>query len=203
MTHNAKTRLIMAVTTRRGVATLATSERYVGGQWYYTQCVIWRPDSAKFTCARIGTRNNFFYCCMPRRITMNHDVVSYTTTTVTRTTLLKSARCRRGQGAWGTWRARFTMPGDRSSAGAAPAFCGVRIGGEAPTVRPGARAPNTGHAVRGRNSEASRPVSMALGRTPPGRDPWDANFLFSSISGCVAFFPVRTWFCVVHRKQWA
>ena len=143
------------------------------------------------SCTKICASSPSEKSALPTRAPHANKAQPRATTAVTRTTLLNFGCCLRGHGAAGTWRARFTMPGDRSSAGAAAPFCGVRMGAKAPTVRSGARAPNTGHAVRGRNSEASRPVSMALGRTAPGRDRWDA---------CCCFQVIRV---VWHFSQWA
>ena len=91
---------------------------------------------------------------LPTRAPHANKAQPRATTAVTRTTLLNLGCCLRGHGAWGTWRARFTMPGDRSSAGAAPAFCGVRMGLQSPTVRPGARASK--HRTRGYAAEIQR-----------------------------------------------
>ena len=136
---------------------------------------------------------------LPTRAPQASNAQPRATKAVTRTTTVKLACCLLGHGAAGTWRARFTMPGDRSSAGAAPAFCGVRMGLQSPAVRSGARAPNTGHAgTRPKfRSVAAREYGSGADGSRPG--PVGRVLLFSSNSGCVAFFPVRTCFglCIV------
>ena len=101
---------------------------------------------------------------------------SRATTAVIRTLELGLLPPRPGRG--GAWRAlpvRATGPGR-----AAPAFRikELRAGGCA------CRGPDAGARP---NSEASRPVSMALGRTAPGRDRWDASFVIFNYFGFVAF----------------
>ena len=154
------------------------------------------------SCTKICASSFALYKAVPTRAPQASSEQPSATAPVTRTTLLKSARCRRGQVAAGTWRARFTMPGEAGARSSALPMVGVRM--EALGRRFAQVHASCKNGTRGWWEAAPRPPREGSGADGSRPGPVGRVFLLFQVFGL--------WhFCLVlglkkrllHRNQWA